>query len=260
MKRWAFLLYGIFNHVFFLAVFAYMAAFVGAFSFAPKTIDTVVGATPVAAAVLINLGLMALFAVQHSVMARPAFKTHWTRLVPRPIERSTYVLLSNLVVILLMWQWRGIDAVVWDFQNPVVRGVLWALFAAGWLLIPLVSLMINHFDLFGTRQVWLHFQGRDYEPLPFRTPLLYSRIRHPLYVGWMTAFWVTPTMTAGHFLFASVLTGYMIAAAVVEERDLVAHFGDKYVDYRRRVPMFIPWRGAKGDAPRPQPAEVRSGP
>ena len=194
----------------------------------------------VSAAVAIDLILLALFAVQHSVMARPAFKRIWTRIVPHPIERSTYVLASNLVTVLLMWQWRGIDTVLWDVRQPVFRAAAWALFAIGWLLVPLVTLLIDHFDLFGTRQVWLHLQGRQYEPLPFRVPVLYKQVRHPLYIGWTIAFWATPTMTAGHLLFAVVLTGYMALAACIEERDLVSHFGEQYENYRRRVPMFVP--------------------
>jgi protein-S-isoprenylcysteine O-methyltransferase Ste14 len=173
-------------------------------------------------------------------MARPVFKQVLTRVVPPPIERSTYVLISCVVTIFLMWQWRGIDKVVWDVQQPALRAVVWGVFAAGWLLVPAVSFMIDHFDLFGTRQVWLFLRGQDYRPLPFRVPLLYKRVRHPLYLGWTMVFWATPTMTAGHLLFAGVLTGYMALAAIIEERDLVDHFGHQYEDYRRRVPMFVP--------------------
>jgi protein-S-isoprenylcysteine O-methyltransferase Ste14 len=154
------------------------------------------------------------------------------------------VLVSCVVTFLLMWQWRGLDQVVWDVRQPLLRGLLWGLFAAGWLLVPLASLLINHFDLFGTRQVWRYLRGRAYQALPFRVPSLYRHVRHPLYVGWTIAFWATPTMTAGHLLFASVLTGYMGLAALLEERDLIAHFGRQYEEYRRAVPMFIPWRKA----------------
>jgi protein-S-isoprenylcysteine O-methyltransferase Ste14 len=196
--------------------------------------------------IAVNLVLLALFAAQHSVMARPGFKHVWTRAVPKPIERSTYVLVTCIVTILLMWQWRGIDAVVWDIEHPVFRAVLWAVFAYGWLLVPFVTLLIDHFDLFGTRQVWLYLRQQDYRPLPFRVPSLYKRVRHPLYIGWTIAFWATPTMTAGHLLFAAVLTGYMALAARVEERDLVAHFGREYEDYRQRVPMFVPKMASRG--------------
>jgi methanethiol S-methyltransferase len=238
MKRWSFFAYGVFCHVLFLGVFAYMAGFVGNL-LVPKSIDTPSG-DPWRVAVGINLLLLGMFAVQHSVMARPGFKRVWTQFVPQPIERSTYVLLSCVVTIIVMWQWRGIESVVWDVEQPIARGVLWALFAVGWLMVPAVSLLINHFDLFGTRQVWLYLQGKPYTPLPFGTPLLYKHVRHPLYLGWALAFWATPTMTAGHLLFAVVLTGYMAVAAVFEERDLVAHFGRQYAEYRRRVPMFVP--------------------
>ena len=148
--------------------------------------------------------------------------------------------MANAATILLMWQWRPIDALVWDAKQPVVRGMLWSLFAAGWLAVPLVSLMINHFDLFGTRQVWLFWRNKPYTDLPFRTPAAYAHVRHPLYLGWGLLFWAIPTMTVGHLLFAGSLTAYMMLAAIVEERDLVAHFGQLYEDYRRRVPMFVP--------------------
>jgi protein-S-isoprenylcysteine O-methyltransferase Ste14 len=221
----------------FLAVFAYLAAFVGNLG-VPKSIDTPTS-TSVTMAVLINLGLLLLFAAQHSVMARPGFKDVWTRLIPKPLERSTYVLLSCVVTIVLMWQWRSIDAVVWELDGAAATAA-WILFGIGWLMVPAVSLMIDHFDLFGTRQVWLYFRGREYRALPFHTPLLYRHVRHPLYLGWALAFWATPRMTAGHALFAGVLTVYMGLAAIVEERDLVAHFGRQYQEYRRRVPMFVP--------------------
>jgi methanethiol S-methyltransferase len=239
MKRWLYFAYGMTCHLLFLATFAWMACFVGNF-IVPKTIDTPTAAST-SSAIVVNVLLLTLFALQHSVMARPAFKRLWTRIIPKPIERSTYVLVSNAVTILLMWQWQGIDDVVWNAQHPMLRGSLWGLFAIGWLLVPLASLLINHFDLFGTRQVWLYLRGREYESLPFRTPSLYQHMRHPLYVGWAIAFWATPTMTWGHLLFAGMLTGYMGVAALLEERDLIAYFGRQYEEYRRRVPMFIPW-------------------
>jgi methanethiol S-methyltransferase len=238
MKRWLFFVYGVGCHVLFFGTFAYLAGFVGSI-LVPKTIDTATagGSGP---AIAIDLLLLGLFAAQHSIMARPAFKRIWTRIVPEPIERSTYVLMANLVTILLIWQWRGIGPVIWDVHQPMLRAILWGLFAIGWLLVPFVSLLINHFDLFGTRQVWLHLQGREYTSLPFRTPLFYKRVRHPLYIGWTISFWATPTMTAGHLLFAVVLTVYMGLAAMIEERDLVNYFGHQYEQYRRRVPMFVP--------------------
>jgi protein-S-isoprenylcysteine O-methyltransferase Ste14 len=248
MKRWSFFAYGVFCHVLFLATFACMAGFVGNLLL-PKTIDSG-PATSVGLAVAIDLLLILVFGLQHSVMARPGFKRVWTRLVPGPIERSTYVLISCAVTFLLLWQWQPINLVIWDVQQPVGRGLLWGLFAAGWLLVPTVSLMINHFDLFGTRQVWLYLRGRPYTSLPFRVPMLYKYVRHPLYVGWALAFWATPTMTVGHLLFAAPLTAYMVLAAWIEERDLVDHFGALYQEYRRRVPMFLPGlAGGRGVGP-----------
>jgi protein-S-isoprenylcysteine O-methyltransferase Ste14 len=240
MRRWLFFAYGVACHLLFLATFVYMAGFVGNF-LVSKSIDATVPG-PVGTAILIDVLLLGLFALQHSVMARPAFKRIWTRVIPDPIERSTYVLLSCAVTFLVMWQWRGIDQVVWDIQHPILRGLLWGAFATGWLLVPVATLLINHFDLFGTRQVWLYLRGEAYSALPFRVPSLYKHVRHPLYVGWAIAFWATPTMTAGHLLFAVVLTGYMGVAALIEERDLIAHFGRQYEEYRRVVPMFIPRR------------------
>jgi len=238
MQRWLFFVYGATCHLLFLVTFAALAGFVGDFGL-PKTVDTpAVGS--LGTALMVNLALVAIFAAQHSIMARPAFKRVWTRFVPQPIERSTYVLASCLVTALLMWQWRGIDAIVWDVRQPLGRATLWTLFVAGWLLVPLVSLLIHHFDLFGTRQVWLHLRGEQYSSLPFRTPLFYRFVRHPLYIGWAIAFWAIPTMTVGHLIFAGTMTVYMGLAAVVEERDLVNHFGRVYTEYRQRVGMFVP--------------------
>ena len=189
-------------------------------------------------------------------MARPAFKQVWTRWVPKPIERSTYVLLSCVALGLLVWLWQPLNFVLWDVQQPVARTLLWTLFVFGWLMVPTVSLMINHFDLFGLRQVWLHWQGQAYQHLPFRTPYLYAHVRHPLYVGWAIAFWATPTMTVGHLLFAGYCTAYMALAALIEERDLIAHFGHVYQDYARRVPRYFP--RLKSAAPAAQPELVLS--
>ncbi len=246
MKRWIFFVYGVFSHLLFFVTFAYMAGFV-ADLLVPKSIDSAPAGG--GGAVAFDLLLITLWALQHSIMARPWFKRFWTRLIPEPIERSTYVLISGVLTFVLMWQWHGLDAVIWDVKGPVGRGLLWGLFAAGWLLVPAASLMINHFDLFGTRQVWLYLRGRPYTALPFRTPLLYGRMRHPLYLGWALAFWATPTMTLGHLVFAGALTLYMAIAVRIEERDLVGHFGDAYRAYQRRVSMILPNFGGSGEAP-----------
>jgi methanethiol S-methyltransferase len=238
MKRLLFFIYGVAGHAAFLGVFAYLAGFVGNLAVA-KSIDSR-PAGPVGQAVAIDLLLIAAFGVQHSLMARPWFKAAWKRVVPAPIERSTYVWISNLLVALLIWQWRPIDIILWDVTSPAGRAALIALFAAGWLLVPLASLMIDHFDLFGTRQVWRFLIGREHHPLPFRVPLLYRKVRHPLYVGWLIAFWATPTLSAGHFLFSGALTAYILIAVRFEERDLLDQYGEQYRAYRLRVPAFIP--------------------
>lgn len=243
MTRWIFVAFAGLSYLLFLATFAALMAFVAGIELPTvslsKSIDTQTN-LPIALALLIDAGMIGLFAAQHSVMARPAFKRAWTKIVARPIERSVYCLASSIVLIMLMLFWQGIDATVWSIDSPTLRGALWSLFVVGWLAVPTASLMISHADLFGLRQVWLHLRGKTYEPLPFRTPFAYRYVRHPLYIGWAIAFWATPTMTAGHLLFAGTMTLYMIGAAIVEERDLVAHFGERYVDYRRRVPMFVP--------------------
>lgn len=238
MKRWLFFIYGVTCHLLFLATFAYLAGFVGNL-LVPKAIDSP-SSLSLIEALAVNLGLVLLFGLQHSVMARPAFKRWWTRIVPEPIERSTYVLFSCIVTVVLVWGWQGIDVVIWDVQQPLARTLLWGLFAAGWLLVPVTSLMIDHFDLFGSRQVWLYLRGREYTQSEFRVPGLYRWVRHPLYVGWALAFWVAPTMTLGHMLFASTMTLYMALASKVEERDLVRVFGRQYEDYQRRVPAIVP--------------------
>jgi protein-S-isoprenylcysteine O-methyltransferase Ste14 len=246
MRRWLFFAYGVLCYSLFFGIFAYMAGFVGGF-LVPKTIDTPSSMSPAWAAT-IDLGLIAMFAMQHSIMARPAFKRIWTRVVPHAIERSTYCLFSCVVSALMMWQWQAIDVAIWHVEDTAARAWVWVLFAAGWLLVPAVSFMIHHFDLFGIRQVWLYLRGKPYTALPFRTPMLYSRIRHPLYIGWAIAFWATPTMTLGHLLFAAAMTLYMGLAAIVEERDLVSYFGEKYRAYQKRVPMFVPRFGGSENA------------
>ena len=238
-----FFVYGVACHALFLGVYAWMAAFVCNLGFGLiPTVDGPRGGS-IWAAVAIDVLLIALFSVQHSVMARPGFKQWWTRFVPQPVERSTYVLFSCVAMIALMALWRPIGGTVWQVTDPVGQALLAALFVFGWLMVPAVSFLINHFDLFGTRQVWLHLRGRAYEPLPFRTPIVYGVVRHPLYVGWMIAFWATPTMTATHLVFAVLMTVYILIAIPLEERDLLAHFGEKYAQYRRSVGGLLPrWR------------------
>jgi methanethiol S-methyltransferase len=239
MKRVTYFLFGVACHALFLLTFAYMILFIGGF-WVSKTIDGPRHEGSVAAAVAIDLALLAAFGLSHSVMARPAFKRWWTRYVPAVLERSVYVLVSCAVVILMMWLWRPIGPTLWAFDGPVGRALMYTLFAAGWLLVPAASLMISHFDLFGTRQVWLYLRGQAYTHLPFRVPMAYKVIRHPLYVGWIVAFWAASVMTVGHALFAAVLTAYILAAIPLEERDLVASLGSDYENYRRRVPALVP--------------------
>lgn len=256
MRRGIFFVYGLVCYFLFLAVYAWLAGFVGNFG-VPKSIDSAPSNTLTAA--VIDIGLVLLFGLQHSIMARPWFKAYWTRVVPQPIERATYLLSSFFALALLMWLWQGLDMVIWDVKDPMARGLMWGLFAVGWFGVPLVTLMISHFDLFGLRQIWLHWQGKEYSSLPFRTPYFYARMRHPLYVAWTIAFWATPTMTLGHVLFAITMTLYMGIAVIFEERDLVGHFGEAYRDYRRRVPMFMPnlFGGFKKQAERmPQPVPM----
>ncbi len=239
MKRVIFFIYGLASYLIFFATFLYAIGFIGNF-WVPTSLDgPAVGSFWVS--FVINTGLLGLFAVQHSVMARPWFKDAWTRIIPKPIERSTYVLLSSLALILLFWQWRPLGGVVWSVEDPIATAVLRVLFAFGWLLVLTSTFLINHFDLFGLRQVWLYMLGREYQPLKFGTPLLYRIVRHPLYVGWFFAFWMTPTMTLAHLLFAVGTTAYILIAIQFEERDLVREHGESYEEYRRSVPMIIPF-------------------
>ncbi len=235
--------YGAFSYVFFLGVFFYLIGFVGGF-LVPHTIDAPPG-FPLARALPVNLGLLLLLAVQHTVMARPGFKQWWMKIVPEPIERSTYVLLTNLIFVLLFWQWRPVTDVVWHVDNAVGSGLLWAVFAAGWGLVLYSTFLIDHFDLFGMRQVWLHARGQPYAPPQFQVASFYRFVRHPLLLGWMIAFWATPHMSVGHLTFAVVTTAYMLIAIQIEERDLTTQHGEPYAQYRRQVSMLIPGLGGR---------------
>ncbi len=239
MRRIAVLVYGLGCYATFFSTFLYACGFIGGFG-VPKTIDSGAEA-PLGSALLVNLALLSVFAVQHSGMARRGFKDTWTKIVPPVAERSTYVLASSLLLIFLFWQWRPMPGVVWQVENATARLVLWALFAFGWGLVLVSTFLINHFDLFGLRQVYLYWRGQPYTHLPFATPGPYRYVRHPLYVGWLFGFWATPTMTVGHLLFAAVTTSYILVAIVLEERDLAHYLGAPYEAYRQTVPKLIPF-------------------
>jgi methanethiol S-methyltransferase len=236
--------YGVVCYLAFLATFLYAVGFIGNFG-VPKSIDS--GAElPFLQALAINLALLGLFAVQHSVMARPWFKAAWTRLVPSAAERSTYVLFSSVALLVLFWKWQPMGGVIWNVENGYGQRALIVLFAAGWLTVLIATFLINHFDLFGLRQVWLRLQGREYTSLTFGTPGPYRLVRHPLYVGWLMVFWGAPVMTSAHLVFAIATTAYILIAIQFEERDLVRSHGE-YAEYRRRVPMLLPFKFLKGE-------------
>ncbi|KAF1714790.1 hypothetical protein CSC71_03240 [Pseudoxanthomonas sangjuensis] len=241
MSRFFALLYGAACYAVFFLTFLYAIGFVAGLG-VPKHVDSI-ATGDFATALLVDVALLGTFALQHSGMARPGFKRWWTRLVPGPIERSTYVLLSSLALILLFWQWRALPQAIWRFNDETVRLALYGLSAIGWLLVLSGTFMINHFDLFGLRQVWRYSRGRheDGSIPPFVTRACYRIVRHPLMLGFLIAFWSTPTMTLGHLLFALATTGYiLIAVKFLEERDLVATYGDTYREYQRNVPMILP--------------------
>ena len=238
--KFAAFLYGMASYLIFFVTILYAIGFVMGLV-VPKTIDTGT-VRSVTEAVVVNLLLMSLFAVQHSVMARPAFKAWWTQYVPKPIERSTYVLAASSCLLLLFWQWRPIPTVVWQFTNPDLAAVVAMLSLGGWGLVFTSTFLINHFELFGLSQVANHLVDKQVPEPRFRTPLLYKFVRHPIYLGFIIAFWAAPTMTIGHMLFAAVTTAYIFVGIWLEERDLIGMYGDQYREYKQRVSMLIPWR------------------
>ena len=232
-------LYGVFCYAVFLLSFLYAVGFVGNLV-VPKSIDS--GAeSSLVESLIINVMLLGLFAVQHTVMARPAFKRGWTKIVPVPVERSTFVLAAGLSLLLLYWQWRPLPGVIWSVEAPAGKAVLLGLFWLGWGTVPLSTFIVNHFDLFGLRQVWLHLRNQEYHHPEFQAKSLYRYIRHPIMLGFIIGFWATPYMTAGHLLFAVATTVYILIGIQFEEHDLVQFLGKNYDDYRRRVPMLIPF-------------------
>lgn len=237
--RVAAFVYGIICYAISFATLLYAIGFIGNFV-VPKSIDS----APIVRleqALLVNAGLLGFFGLQHSAMARQGFKTWWTKIVPKPIERSTYTLFSSLCLMTLFYFWQPLGITIWHVENPIVQSLLYALFGFGWLLVLLSTFLINHFDLFGLRQVYLYLRGKDYTSLKFATPGFYNYVRHPLYVGFLFAFWSTPTMTVAHLLFAIVTTAYILIAIQLEERDLIEFYGEGYTNYRSHVPMLIPF-------------------
>jgi protein-S-isoprenylcysteine O-methyltransferase Ste14 len=229
--------YGVIAYLLFFAVFNYAILFIGNILVTPS-LDTV-GDGNLIQALLIDLGLLTAFALQHSIMARPAFKRAWTKVIPVAIERSTYVLASTLILAAIVYYWQPLGGVIWEITNPVTVGAVYALFAIGWAILFLASFQINHFDLFGLRQVWLYFTGKPYTPLSFKTPWLYRYMRHPLYVGLMIGLWAAPVMTVAHLVFALLCTGYIFIGVIFEEKDLDNALPE-YKQYKKQVPMFVP--------------------
>jgi protein-S-isoprenylcysteine O-methyltransferase Ste14 len=243
MRRASIFIYGLVSYAIFFATFLYAFGFVGNI-LVPKSMDSPADG-PLLTALLIDIGLLGLFAFQHSLMARPGFKKWWTRYVPQEAERSTYVLFSSVLMIAMFVFWQPLGGTIWSVANPAAQAVLYGLFGFGWLLVLVSTFLINHFDLFGLRQVWLCLRGREYTPVGFTMPGPYRMVRHPLYVGWLFAFWATPTMTVTHLVFALMTTAYILVAIRLEEKDLLdAH--PEYAVYRREVPALVPRLSGSG--------------
>jgi len=261
MSRILAFIYGSVSYLIFLGSFVYAIGFVGDL-YVPKSINSG-AAGPFWESLVIDLLLLGLFAVQHSGMARPGFKKWWTNFVPKPIERSTYVLLASAVLVLLMWQWQPMPEIIWSVENEVGRSVIWGLFAFGWFIVLASTYMISHAHLFGLQQVYNYLRRKGFSPPKFQTPGFYRYVRHPLMAGFFIAFWAIPDMTVGHLVFSLATTGYILIALQLEERDLIGYFGDTYRKYREQVPMFIPRPGRKAEietAPEPDRGRPHSRP
>lgn len=254
MSRLFFLIYGGISYLTFLASFTYFIGFVTNL-FVPKAISGE-PELPLTHALINNLALLGIFAIQHSGMARQGFKKWWTKIVPEPIERSTYVLFSSLLLILLMWKWQPMGGMVWTVSSPFISGLLVAISLLGFTLILASSFMVNHFDLFGLRQVWLYFRNKPYTYLKFTTAYLYKYVRHPLYLGFVIASWATPVMTTTHLIFATIITAYTLVGIYLEEKDLVSYHGKVYTNYQKEIPMLIPGFSNK-QAPQKTPVPVK---
>ena len=240
MARGFYLLFGVVAYLIFFATFLYLIAFVGNLPWVPRTVARGHEVVGLGHAIAADILLIALFGLQHSVMARQGFKKAWTRIVPEPLERSLYVLFASVALIVMFWWWHPIPMTIWSVSNPMLVYLLWGLFGLGWLIVLLSTFLLSHFELFGLQQVWGHAGGRPAAAPEFRTPLFYRRVRHPLYSGFILAFWATPAMSAGHLLLAAGMTVYILIAIRHEERDLTALFGTQYEEYRGRAGMLIP--------------------
>jgi protein-S-isoprenylcysteine O-methyltransferase Ste14 len=245
MQRILALGYALVAYLIFFATFLWLIAFMADLAIFPTTVNDAVNGASAGQAVIVDVALIALFGIQHSVMARPAFKERWTKLVPASVERATYVLAAAIALYLLLRYWHPISGTLWDVRGSVAAPLIWTIFAVGWAVLLLSTFLINHFELFGLNQAWTHGRPKSEAPPVLREPLFYRYVRHPLYLGFVIAFWATPHMTAGHLLFAAGMTVYILIGIAHEERDLVRHFGASYEDYRRRVGMLLPGLGRR---------------